>query len=296
MKLKDIILILNRNIEKLVFSKETTSHNGITYINAGNLNNLKNAILNIQTTGLASDIIAEIVSNKIFDIPKDSLLLTSNDANKLTNNISLLIEVLSNIEQSLLNIVGQPTENSIFIKLPVVNDFKDLGKAADAFEKILNQIIINDDINGEVRIESVENGSIWLEVSLGTSLAVSAIGSLAWAAAVVYKKMQEGRLLAQAVIKQKISNGADADLANANKILLNYIIEAEAQHFCEENYSKIEPEQIERVKVTIKMLAEQMSKGAEIHPSISTPEEFSNLFPNMNNLIGLASKIKQIEN
>ncbi|MFC1226672.1 hypothetical protein ACFE6N_22905 [Pedobacter sp. BG31] len=296
MKLKDIISTIEISIPDLLISQSTVQHNGVQYIQVGNLIAIRRAIGEIEKTGIASETIKRLNETEIFNISGDSLRMRVADVNELTSDLDSLSTIAHEISKSLTRVIGEPAENSIFIKLPEVRDFSDLSKAADSFQKILSQTIVNEDINGEIKIKSVENGSIWLEVALGTTLAVAAIGSLAWAAAVVYKKFQEGRMLSQTVNAKKIQNKTKQDLGAALKVMLDYVVESEAQHFCEEHYREADPEKVERVKFTIRELMGEMDKGAEVHPALSAPENVKNLFPDMNNLIGLASKIKQIEN
>ncbi|WP_316826028.1 hypothetical protein [Pedobacter miscanthi] len=296
MKLKDIISTLESSVPDLLISQSAIQYNGIQYIEVGNLVPIRKAIRNIEKTDIASEIINRLKETEIFDISGDGLRMKTADVNELISDLNNLSMIAQEISKSLTKVIGEPAENSIFIKLPEVRDFNDLSKAADSFQKILSQTIVNEEINGEINIKSVENGSIWLEVALGTTLAVAAIGSLAWAAAVVYKKFQEGRMLSQTVNAKKIQNKTKQDLGDALKVMLDYVVEAEAQHFCEEHYGQADPEKIERVKFTIKELMAEMDKGAEVHPALSAPENVKNLFPDMKNIIGLASRIKQIEN
>ena len=84
-------------------------------------------------------------------------------------------------------------------------------------------------------------------------------------------------------------------MADKQKELLSLLVEAEAKHIVSENYENAEPEQLERIKNTIKMLADIIDKGGEIHPSISAAESISNLFPAPNQIMSIASKIKELK-
>ena len=82
--------------------------------------------------------------------------------------------------------------------------------------------------------------------------------------------------------------------ANAQKILLDNLIEIEALSINDKYFDKDDPERIERIKLPIKMLGEEMNKGAEVHPSLSAPESTSKIFPDMKNLSILLSRVKEI--
>ena len=72
------------------------------------------------------------------------------------------------------------------------------------------------------------------------------------------------------------------------------MLNAEATHINSEHFQNNSPENIERIKNSIKIFSELIDKGAEIHPALIAPEQVSNLFPDIKNLLGLESKIKRI--
>ena len=73
------------------------------------------------------------------------------------------------------------------------------------------------------------------------------------------------------------------------------MIEAEARALYNESFEGDDNEQIERLKLSIKMLSNLIEKGAEIHPALNQPEQVSNLFPDMKKLNSLESRIKKLE-
>jgi hypothetical protein len=62
-----------------------------------------------------------------------------------------------------------------------------------------------------------------------------------------------------------------------------------------ENFDGDNQEQIERLKLSIKLFSDLIDRGAEIHPALNQPESVKNLYPKMNNLQALESQIKKIE-
>jgi len=185
-------------------------------------------------------------------------------------------------------------ENSISIKISKVRDLDDLYKAAQDFNIIFSQLILNEKIGGSLGIKNVENGSIWLDVFVGTPLAVSVIGSLTWAAAVVYKKVQEGRVFAEYVKSLKIKNDSLSDMRSAQDLLLKSMIEIEARNIETQYFSDGNNEQLERIKNSISLLASQIEKGSEVHPYLNAPEDVKNLFPDMKKLPQIESKIPRL--
>ena len=208
------------------------------------------------------------------------------------NQINLATKV---ILKSLINISVQHKPNSITIKLPSdVNDFGSLAKVSEDLQLILNQTIVNSHIKGETTIQSVENGSIWIEVCLATPAALTLVAGLTWSAMVIYKKMQEGKMFHQHVESLKIKNESLQEIQKAQKELLDLLTLAEATNLKDSYFGPDDHEQIGRISLSIKMLSGLIDRGAEIHPALNTPENVANLFPDKNNLGLVQSKIKQL--
>ena len=95
----------------------------------------------------------------------------------------------------------------------------------------------------------------------------------------------------------KIKNESLKEIQEAQKKELDLIIDAEANQLYVENFTtEGNNEQIERLKLSVKLLSEQLDKGAEVHPALNTPEKVSNLFPDMKKLESVESRIKKLTN
>ena len=215
------------------------------------------------------------------------------EASQIEANLILLKTLSENFSTVLLKTVPEEDLDSINIKLPEVNDFDELSKVSREIHLGLTQIIFNDEIKGQTKIVSVENGSIWLNVLVG-STAVGVIASLVWSSAVIYKKIQEGKLLEQQVRGLKVKNDSLEDILKAQKAETELMISAEAQHIDSEHFKEKAPENIERIKNSITTFADLIGRGAEIHPALVAPESVSNLFPDPTKLVNLESKIKKL--
>lgn len=248
-------------------------------------------IFNDKISSLNSLIIGSVDDNIIMNF-KDGRVF-ENSVVELSKDIDLLSRSLSEI---IIN-DDQREEFSIYIKLPNTTNLSDISKDINTFNKILSNTILNESINGQIMLESIEPGSIWLKIYVGSSLAVSVIGSLAWSSAVVYKKYEEARIIEEIANRKKLENDHKKNVIEASKLITDLVVEAEAENIYKTYYKngETEPEQIERLKASIKMLSEEINKGAEISPSLMAPEEVSNLFPNMKSLPTIESKIKKIE-
>ena len=290
--LKIIKQKLQVNITKLNW--ELTPGNSQSLLKFTNLNQIRIVINEIETMELFSNLTAVLKNSVIFTSSENTMSVQTAEGHSIQSQLALLKSLIENFLEVLKKTVPEENLNSINIKLPPINDFEELSKVSRDIHLSLTQILYNDEINGETKIVSVENGSIWLNVFVGGATAVGVIASLVWSAAVIYKKMQEGKLLEEQVRGLKVKNDSIEDILKAQKAETNHMIQAEAEHINSEHFKENIPENIEKIKNSITNFAELIGKGAEIHPALVAPENVSNLFPNPSKMIGIESRIKRL--
>ena len=285
-KLKDASNSFNWELQNI-----STNPNILKLTNAYTI---KEIIEGIDDLELFKDQIDKIRSSVLFTVSGDPLRADSRLISEINTNLNYLKNSIDNLLEALTKVVPDESPDSINIKLPPIDDFDDLSNVSKDLHVALTQVLYLDEINASVKIESVENGSIWLNVFIYSQIAVTVIGRLAWAAAVVYKKILEGRLVEEQIRAYNVKNDSLEDVRESHKRMLNVLIQVEAEYINSESFKNNVPENIERIKNSIKMLAELLDKGAEIHPALTTSEQVSNLFPDMKRLPTIESKIKQI--
>ena len=263
------------------------------YGNLSNLIEIRNMLNSLWDLNLFSEVVNRLRSSAIFTSSGNSLRIIGNESVIVDSDLKLLKSLITNFLTVLTETVPEESIDSINIKLPPVNDFDELSKVSRDIHLAISQVIFNDEINGQTKIVSVENGSIWLNVLVGTT-AVSVIASLVWSGAVIYKKILEGKLLEQQIRSLKVKNDSLEDILKAQKAETDLLIIAESEHVNSEFFTENTPENLEKIKNSITIFAELISKGAEIQPALVAPENVSNLFPDPTNLIGLESKIKRL--
>jgi hypothetical protein len=186
-------------------------------------------------------------------------------------------------------------ESDIYVRFPKADDLPALTQQLNALQKILEQTILDANVGGKMVVKSVDNGSFIILLYLGSITAVTFIGGLTWAAAVVYKKYQEALLVKMHVEALEIRNESLIEIKKAQKEMLKDVVSAGARHLEKEIYGGEEsPERLERIKHSIETLQGLLEKGAEVHPALMAPEQVKNLFPNYQKLGSVESRIKQI--
>lgn len=286
-KLQNILPVLN-------WTSEQISTSGQTYIKIGGLNKIRPIITELNELNLFEAQVNFLKNSIVFTSTNDLMQIQYTEGNQVVVTLANLKSLTQNLAAVLSNVIPEEDADSINIKLPPINDFEELSKVSHDIHISLTQILYNEEINGQTKIVSVENGSIWLNVFIGGAGGVAIVGALVWSAAVIYKKIQEGRLLEQTVRGMEVKNTSIEDILTAQKKSTELMIKAEAEYIQTTHFKENAPENIERIKNSVKTLAELIEKGAEIHPALVAPEQVSNLFPNVKNLLGVESKIKRI--
>jgi hypothetical protein len=295
MRLKWIFEILSHVETKGAHLKSSDTTSPIT-TNISNINKIKFFISQIESIPLFRNPIEQLKLTDLYSSQDDSLVVrreVSSDIFRFHNWIFTSVHALL---QNLNEVYPATTEYTITIKLPEPKDLEDMIQILEVVHTALSQNLHNAKIKGEVKIESWETGSFWIDIFVGSQAAVLLVGSLAWAATVVYKKLQEGRMFAEYVKGLKVKNDSLEDLRIGQKEAIKLLIEREALNVLVEHFgSENDPEQFERLKMGIRTMAELIERGAEIHPSLNAPENVRNLFPNMNQLETLQTRIKLLD-
>ena len=279
MRLQQLRQLLLQNIAKLNIPNEY--NNG--WYRLRNLNDFRDAIDQLDKLNLFYKQTSAIKESEIYRRFDDSLSVHHEDWSKVRSTIATLYSVIEKFIEA-LNVHLKEDENIIAIKLPQVNDFDDLITVSNELKKAITLPITNEEIGGTVKIEGVDNGSIWLYVFLGTPMAVTLIASLAWAATVVYKKLQEGLAFNEHVKNLKLQNEQARVLVDAQREQVNMLITQQAQSIEGRHFKKQDAERIQMLKLSINTMAELIDKGFEIHPSLTAPESVTNLFPDFKSI------------
>ncbi len=291
MNTRSLLAILEKASSLLILEKEAVSSNhskllGISQTKEGLSLLLKN---NIHITE-----VRKVWSNYFSMNSLSEEIVPDNESSSVWGQVMRVRQTLDTLINSLNNILPESKENSVYLKLPPLKSFEDLSKILSSLKKSISLPVSHRDVGGSVLINSVDNGSIWLEIILGTSTAAGLVGSIAWSAAVINKKRQEGKMLEAQVKSMDLSNEQKQIFLNAQKNQIDSLLHAEAEHIVQTNHKKVEPEEIERLKVSINTTAKLINEGFEIHPSLVSSENVSNLFPDFSKLPLIESKIKKL--
>jgi hypothetical protein len=259
-----------------------------------NTQTVRTAIEDVEEFGLLPELTKKLKGSVLFSTGNNDVKADNASINEVIGMLTSFKETLSSLSTTINLLVPEESPNSINVKLPPVNDFNDLAQYAKDFHLALTQVLLLEEINEGVKIESVENGSIWLNVMLYSSVGLTVVGRLVWAGAIACKKILELKKMEQDLRALTIKTDSLEDIMKAQKESLGQLIQAEAEHINSETFKENVPENIERIKHSIRLFGDLLSKGAEVHPAIEASEATIKEFPDMKALMNVQSKINQI--
>lgn len=262
-----------------------------------NPEDLKNAVLEIEELELLPDLLAEIQNQSFYSFNGENLIISQQEYKILNRVIPQIKNVLEVTAESIEKAQNYENDSTLIIsiKIPEISDFEELEKVSSKLTKIFSQTLLTEEIEGGFKIIGFDSGSNWIDILATSTAIVQTIGGLAWSGAVVFKKLQEGLLVQQKIREMKISNNAIEEVVEKSKEGVNEVAEKEAQFIYNKYFSGKDPEQIARIKMALKEIADLYNKGGTIKPSLEVSEEIAEEFPDILELANIQSKIKQIE-
>jgi hypothetical protein len=262
-----------------------------------NLDKARAAIARLDTAPELHAALQSLLNSSIFGTTRDEFMLASSEYGELQAATARLIILISGLREALKSHASPGDERAIVIRLPDPNDFADALQILEQFRKAIEQVIVNEKIKGELKLLGWEIGSFWVDLYLGSPLAVIVIGSVAWAAAVVRKKIMEGSIIERKVKGLDIANEALQALQEGLKKEVDQLLDSESRAIYDKHFGTetVDEEQIKRIRFSIRMFSDLIGRGAEIHPSLYAPEEAKNVFPDIAKLSTIASHIQQLE-
>ncbi len=242
--------------------------------------------------------IIERLEKYLYGTWTDELSFSSSDKDAFVANFENLKSIVRNLIIYTKKFTNKEKEDFILIKIPDnIKDFEDLKTISGDLQTILSQTILNEDINGKIDIKGAENGSIWFEIALGTALAVGVIGKIFYSAFLLYREKLKNDKIKEEIRNMKIENTASEIVVEAFDKSIKEMTKLEAANIFDEDYklgTVNRNEQIKRIELALNILIPLIPRGLQIEPSSTSHEEIKKLFPTLEDLPNLISRVKQL--
>lgn len=294
MRLRKILNILEDVIPELKIESTQRNTNPRTH-QLSNVESLQDIVLKLDELDLIPDSIEVLKEQSFYSYNGDNLIIQDTEFRIIQKEIPILKTICEGMSTAIENVIAENNPDLISIKIPPPQNFEELEETANKLNKIFGQTLLNEEVKGHIKITNFDTGTYWIDFMVGGATVVNVVAGLAWSAAVVYKKLQDGRLVQEQVRAMKISNSAFKEVLEKSNESLNEVADREANFVFNSFFKGKDPEQVARIKMSLKELAELYAKGAEIYPSIDAADKVIEQFPDFNKLENIATKVKNIE-
>ena len=283
-----------KNIKPMLKIKATRRNSSPQTYLLVNVLELQKVINEIEKINVFSEHIEQLKKLSFYSYTQDNLVIQVQEYNLLSKVINELDLIIKGIISTINLSFPIEDDNVIRIKLPEPKNFEDIEKASSTLNKVFSQTLLHKNINGNIKILRFDTGSFWIDIVVNGITVLNLIAGLAYSAAVVYKKIQEGKFTQEKVKALKISNKAFQEIVEKYNEKIEDTAKNEAELIMSEFYKEKDPEQISRIKLAIKELSSLFEHGAEIYPSLEAKKEIKELFPNLKQIETIESRIKRL--
>lgn len=204
-----------------------------------------------------------------------------------TNEIIILIA----------GVLPEQDPNSLSLKLPKINDLKELAQISEKLDIIFEQIIVNDFVKGETSLQNFDTGPEWIEIVFNSAKAAGIITSIVYASILLKIEQIKNKELLEVVKNRRIDNNIyeslSSELLEKNKQLLD----SQTNDIAREAGAKEgDRKYCEKIKYSIDEISKLIDKGLQFFPSSKYPSEIVTKLPDFskNSLEEMLPEVKKL--
>lgn len=291
MRLSEIYSYINKlNIKesKLHFVNDMTLKN---------INNFKRLIQEIEMYELDfyNTELETLKSSELYSSSLNQLQFSSSETrSKIYYTGQYITDSIQSLQIVLSKIVPASTETDFLIKFPKPDSFQLLLKDMGEIQKHISVIVNDGSIDSTMEIHNWEYGSYWINLTLGSMLAVQILGSVTWSAAYVSTQINKQKEQELYLRQMEAKTEMIEEVRNTQKIYLDKLIDNEVEHISKEHFEDNDTQRDKKIKNTIKLFSDIILRGGEFQPSLISPKEVQESYPDFNLIETIESKVKQL--
>jgi uncharacterized protein YbcI len=145
-----------------------------------------------------------------------------------------------------------------------------------------------------MEIHNWEYGSYWISLTLGSLLAVQILGSVTWSSAYISTQINKQKEQELYLRQMEARTEMIEEIQETQKKYLNQLIDNEVKHISKEHFDNEDNQRDKKLKNTIKLFTEIILRGGEFQPSLISPKEIQESYPDFNLIEAIESKVKQL--
>lgn len=303
MRLRDIQNSINENIDNLIVGKKTINKDNQN-LKIDGLGKFKTSFKKMEYIKIFEEDIKQLRETEaIFLTNEDSISLPTNEANTFVARLNNFKNKLTTFNEGISSIIPTQSENSISIKLPKINDLKELIDTSAKLDKIFNQLLVNHYDSSEAKLQNFDTGSEWYEIVFTSTTGLWLFTKVIHAVILIQRESIKNKDLEENVRLKSITNNAYENILSQMRELTKKDINDVKEKEIEEILSKVgttkeeDNEYYNRVKFAIDETSKLIDKGMQFFPSSTATQEVKDTLPDFTkDLENMLPELKKIEN
>jgi hypothetical protein len=267
-----------------------------------NLNAFRNVVNRLAGVPPLARFANAIQSSPIFRNPADQFQTDPNAVAQLRQQSEALFAAAVTLKEILAGTVPEVPPETVVITLPSQKDLTTTTDFLQQFQKALAPLVFEPSIDGKIEVLHWQSGSLLVFIFVGTMAAISMIARTLQAAAIAYQEVQKGRataahvdLLKEHVKQEQIKSALASTIAEAQQERIKAVVDQQSRAVELEIFNNNENERLERIKHSVRTLADLFEQGATISPALTLPQAEQAKFPDVDHLLAVTPPIKQLE-
>jgi len=302
MRLRDIQNRINENIDNLIVGKKPINQDNQN-LKIDGLGKFKISFKKIEFIKIFEKDIKQLRETEaVFLTSEDSISLPTNEANAFVVRLNNFKIKLTTFNEGISSIIPAQSENSISIKLPKINNLKELVDTSSKLDKIFNQLLVNDYESSEAKLQNFDTGSEWYEILFTSATGLWLFTKVIHAVILMQREHIKNKDLQENVKLKSITNNAYENLLSQMQELSKKEIDAIKDEQINEIMIKLgttqknDNEYYNRVKFAIDETSKLIDKGMEFFPSSTATQEVKDTLPDftkdLENMLPELKKLK----
>lgn len=262
--------------------EEKKGAGNITYYKLSNADRIREILHELEPIVAFSENIEEVKKTSVgFTQPALDINLDQRAKNTLTSEYHRLLNKVITVTELFDSLNYSQTINGIDIKMPPQLSLSDFSKCTKDLNTIFSTCPLFSQTDNTITLSAVDVGSIWLSFVIGgaaIATVINMVAALVDKALIIRSHYLTTKEQVEKVRSLKLENDILERMEKDFETIGKRLIETHSEELCKQ-YDVKDPEDLERMKNSLNLLTDWMSKGMEVYASIKSPDEVKSVFP-----------------
>lgn len=283
MRLQEIYSICNSTSDNWpTLSYEEIRSGGNTYYKVQNPDGIRDILSGLDAVESFADRIAAVRNTAAgFMLSSGDITVDQRSKNTLSTEYQHLKNKVTTVAELFNSLDYRQDADGFDIKLPPDMSLSDLSKCARDLDIIFSTCPLFSNDTGAITFSAVDVGSVWLSFIIGgaaVAVTLKLIAELVDKALVIRSHYLTTKEQEERIRSLSLGNEVYENAVELHKTISKSLLEQTSAELAEK-HDVNDPEDKLRLKNSLQLLSDWMSKGMEIYPSILAPSETKAVFP-----------------